>query len=43
MTKKIIAGGCSFTLGNELSDDVNGKTPSNKSWAKLLASDAEYI
>ena len=43
MTKKIIAGGCSFTLGNELSDDVNGKTPSNKSWAKLLASDAEYV
>ena len=43
MTKKIIAGGCSFTLGNELSDDVNGKTPSNKSWAKLLAGDAEYV
>ena len=36
MTDKIIAGGCSFTLGNELSDDVDGKTPSSKSWAKLL-------
>tara|TARA_Y100000592_G_C5456956_1_gene311882 strand:- start:931 stop:1734 length:804 start_codon:yes stop_codon:yes gene_type:complete len=36
MSKKIIAGGCSFTLGNELSDDKDGKTPSNKSWAKLL-------
>ena len=43
MTKKIIAGGCSFTLGNELSDDVDGKTPSNNSWAKLLAGDSEYI
>ena len=37
MSKKIIAGGCSFTLGNELSDDRDGKTPSNKSWSKLLA------
>ena len=43
MTKKLIAGGCSFTLGNELSDDVDGKTPSNNSWAKLLAGDSEYI
>lgn len=43
MTKKIIAGGCSFTLGNELSDDVDGKTPSNKSWAKLLADQSEYV
>ena len=43
MTKKIIAGGCSFTLGNELSDDVDGKTPSNKSWARLLANDSEYV
>ena len=33
---KIIAGGCSFTLGNELSDDVDGKTPSKKSWSALL-------
>ena len=36
MTKKFIAGGCSFTLGNELSDDVGGKTPSKKSWAHGL-------
>jgi len=36
MTKKFIAGGCSFTLGNELSDDVDGKTPSQKAWGKLL-------
>jgi len=36
MTKKFIVGGCSFTLGNELSDDKDGKTPSQKSWAKLL-------
>ena len=42
---KFIAGGCSFTLGNELSDDVDGKTPSNKSWAKLLAdrTEMEYM
>jgi len=45
MSKKIITGGCSFTLGNELSDDVDGKTPSNKSWAKLLADhgDLQYV
>ena len=36
MIKKFIAGGCSFTLGNELSDDTNGKTPSKKSWAYRL-------
>ena len=43
--RKFIAGGCSFTLGNELSDDVDGKTPSNKSWAKVLAdkSELEYV
>jgi len=43
---KFIAGGCSFTLGNELSDDVDGKTPSEKSWAHGLYrhSDAsEYV
>lgn len=34
--KKIIAGGCSFTFGNELSDD-DGKTPSKKSWAHGLS------
>ena len=31
-----IAGGCSFTFGNELSDDVAGNTASEKSWAYLL-------
>jgi hypothetical protein len=36
MTKKYIASGCSFTLGNELSDDRDGKTPSKKSWAFRL-------
>ena len=36
MDKKFIAGGCSFTLGNELSDDVGGKKPSKKSWAYKL-------
>ena len=40
---KFIAGGCSFTLGNELSDDRDGKTPSNKSWAKLLTGDSDYV
>ena len=34
---KIIAGGCSFTLGNELSDDIDGKTPSKNTWAYGLA------
>ncbi len=33
MTKKFIAGGCSFTFGNELSDDIEGKTLSKKTWA----------
>ena len=32
----LIAGGCSFTLGNELSDDKDGKTPSRKTWAYNL-------
>lgn len=36
MTKTLIAGGCSFTFGNELSDD-DGINPSSKSWAALLA------
>ena len=35
--KKIIAGGCSFTFGNELSDDVGGNAPSKKTWAYKLA------
>ena len=44
MNKRLIVGGCSFTLGNELSDDMDGKTPSKKSWASLLAdsSNLEY-
>jgi len=37
MNKIILAGGCSFTLGNELSDDNGGKKPSNKTWAKGLS------
>ena len=37
MTKKFITGGCSFTLGNELSDDMDGKTPSKKAWASRIA------
>lgn len=44
MSKKIIAGGCSFTFGHELSDDVDGKIPSKKSWAYGLAgSDESYV
>ena len=45
MNKKMIAGGCSFTLGNELSDDFDGKTPSKKSWSYLLtdSNNSEYI
>ena len=36
MTNKFIAGGCSFTFGHELSDDDQGKKPSEKSWAHGL-------
>ena len=36
MTKKFIAGGCSFTWGHELSDDNQGQSPSQKTWAALL-------
>ena len=36
MTKKFIAGGCSFTFGHELSDDQQGKVPSKKSWAHKI-------
>ena len=36
MTKKFIAGGCSFTFGHELSDDQQGKVPSRKTWAHGL-------
>ncbi len=35
--KKIIVGGCSFTFGNELSDDVGGRTHSKKTWAYKMA------
>lgn len=33
MSKKFIAGGCSFTFGHELSDDDNGSHPSKNTWA----------
>ena len=33
MNKKFITSGCSFTYGHELSDDIDGKSPSKKSWA----------
>lgn len=36
MTRTLLAGGCSFTFGNELSDD-NGKIPSRKTWASHLS------
>ena len=46
MTKKFIAGGCSFTYGHELSDDIEGRAPSQKSWSALLQQqynkDSEY-
>ena len=37
MNRTLLAGGCSFTFGHELSDDRNGKKPSNKTWSALLA------
>ena len=36
MTSKFITGGCSFTFGHELSDDQEGKFPSQKSWGHGL-------
>jgi hypothetical protein len=44
MNKILIAGGCSFTFGNELSDD-DGINPSANSWAALLAkkTDMKFI
>jgi len=39
--KKFISGGCSFTFGNELSDD-NGRRPSSKSWPTLLFEQTKY-
>jgi hypothetical protein len=44
MTKELIAGGCSFTFGHELSDDQQGKVPSKKSWAYGLKKDnQDYV
>jgi len=49
MTKKFIAGGCSFTFGHELSDDQQGTVPSKKSWAHTIFNsliddgDTEYL
>lgn len=40
MNKIILSGGCSFTFGNELSDD-NGKTFSKKSWAANLSNQVQ--
>jgi hypothetical protein len=40
MTRTLLAGGCSFTFGNELSDD-DGKTPSRKTWASHLSNSVE--
>ena len=42
MTKKIIAGGCSFTFGHELSDDFESRYPSKKSWAYQLYSHGSF-
>jgi len=38
--EKVIAGGCSFTFGHELSDYDEGKTPSKQSWAYVLSQEA---
>jgi hypothetical protein len=35
-----LSGGCSFTFGNELSDD-DGKTPSSKTWAKYFSNNLQ--
>ena len=45
MSKKLIVGGCSFTLGNELSDDVDGIQPSHKTWAYHLSQyfESDYV
>jgi hypothetical protein len=37
MTRTLLAGGCSFTYGSELSDDNQGKSPSNKTWSAGLS------
>ena len=41
-TNVFIAGGCSFTFGHELSDNVNGRTPSRKTWAHGLYEGNKY-
>jgi len=44
MTRRFIAGGCSFTFGHELSDDQQGEVPSRKTWAYgLKGREQEYI
>ena len=47
MSKNFIAGRCSFTYGSELSDDNDGKKPSNHTWASQLyrhsRANGEYI
>lgn len=40
MNKNYIAGGCSFTFGHELSDDVQGSKPSRQSWGYRLMADS---
>ena len=40
---KLIAGGCSFTFGNELSDDDVGQVHSKKTWAYGLKGDNDYV
>ena len=37
MTRTLLAGGCSFTFGHELSDDIEGNTPSRKTWSAHLS------
>lgn len=37
MNKTVLAGGCSFTFGHELSDDIEGTTPSRKTWSAHLS------
>lgn len=41
MTRTILAGGCSFTFGHELSDDDSGKRPSSKTWSAILSNEVK--
>lgn len=41
MTKTILAGGCSFTYGHELSDDDKGTRPSTKTWSAHLSNEVQ--